>query len=533
VTLARRGTDPTTDTHPRRIEPDPTVATLELDDITKQFGPSLVLRGVSLAADGGEVHALVGENGAGKSTLLNIMSGVVAPTSGAMTLRGELVPFDGLAPDQTQRLGVAVVHQELSLVPGMTVAENVFLGRELRRFGLIDRRRMVTETAALLERLGSSISPRAVVESLNVASVQIVEIAKALSIDADVVAMDEPSAVLSGAELEQLFEVVATLKNQGVAVLYVSHRLDEVFAICDRYTVLKDGVVSGSGSIAEIDRDDLVRMMVGREVAQVFRPASNPPGPARLEVRDLRVAGLAAPVSFHVAGREIVGLVGLNGVGRTTLVKGLFGAVPAVGEILIDGVSHDAFAAPGRAMDSGLAMLPEDRRDEGLALGKSVRWNTSLNILGRLRRGGVIDERAEARFAGAAVERFAIRTHPDGRAAAATLSGGNQQKVVLAKWLASEPKVLVLDEPTRGIDVGSKEQIYDLIRDLADDGMAVLVISSELVEILELSDRVLVMADGRIVAELPRAAATEENVLRIITSHTAHATVDDDPDGGA
>ena len=207
------------------------MATLELDDITKQYGPSLVFRGVSLAADSGEVHALVGENGAGKSTLLNIMSGVVAPTSGTMTLRGELVPFDGLAPDQTQRLGVAVVHQELSLVPGMTVAENVFLGRELRRFGLIDRRRMLTETAALLERLGSSISPRAVVESLNVASVQIVEIAKALSIDADVVAMDEPSAVLSGAELEQLFEVVATLKHQGVAVLYVSHRLDEVFAI--------------------------------------------------------------------------------------------------------------------------------------------------------------------------------------------------------------------------------------------------------------------------------------------------------------
>jgi ribose transport system ATP-binding protein len=449
-----------------------------------------------------------------------------------MTLRGSPVPFERLDPDRAQRLGVSVVHQEFSLVRGMTVAENVFLGREPRRIGLLDRRRMIAETAVLLERLGSSISPRAPVETLSVASFQIVEIAKALSIEADVVAMDEPSAVLSGSELEQLFDVVAALKGQGVAVLYVSHRLDEVFRICDRYTVLKDGQVSGTGLITEVDRDDLVKMMVGREVSQVFPLASGPPGSPLLEVRDLHVAGLAVPVSFAVNAREIVGIVGLNGAGRTTLVKGLFGAVPARGDVVIDGVRHKAFARPAEAMEAGLAMLPEDRRVEGLALDKSVRWNASLNILGSLRRGGLIDEGDEKSFGSAAVERFGIRTQNDASAVTASLSGGNQQKVVLAKWLAAKPKVLVLDEPTRGIDVGSKEQIYALIRELAEDGMAVLVISSELVEILGLSDRVLVMADGRIVGQLGRDAATEHNVLRLITSHSAHGSVLAAADGG-
>ena len=301
---------------------------------------------MSLAADSGEVHAIVGENGAGKSTLLKIMAGVVAPTSGTMTLRDMPVPFERLDPDRAHRLGVSVVHQEFSLVRGMTVAENVFLGREPRRVGLLDRRRMIAETAVLLERLGSSISPRAPVETLSVASFQIVEIAKALSIDADVVAMDEPSAVLSGPELEQLFDVVAALKRQGVAILYVSHRLDEVFRICDRYTVLKDGQVSGTGLITEVGRDDLVKMMVGREVSHVFPVASGPPGSPRLEVHELQVAGLAAPVSFAVNAREIVGIVGLNGAGRTTLAKGLFGAVPARGDIAIDGVRRDAFLDP-------------------------------------------------------------------------------------------------------------------------------------------------------------------------------------------
>jgi len=499
------------------------MATLELDDITKRYGPSLVLRGVSLAARAGEVHAIVGENGAGKSTLLKIMAGVTAPTSGTMTLRGKSVAFGRLDPEEAQRLGVSVVHQEFSLIPAMTVAENVFLGREPRRYGLLDRRRMLADAADLLDRLGSSISPTAAVETLSVASFQIVEIAKALSVDADVVAMDEPSAVLSGAELEQLFDVVSVLRSQGVAVLYVSHRLDEVFSICDRYTVLKDGQVSGTGLIGDVSHDELVTMMVGREVSQLFPVASVPPGTPRLEVRDLRVAGLAGPVSFDVKEREIVGLVGLNGAGRSTLAKGLFGAVPARGDILIDGVRRGAFSRSDAAMDAGVALLPEDRKKEGLALDKSVRWNASLNVLANFRRGWLIGAREEKVFAAGAVDEFDIRTERDASAVASSLSGGNQQKVVLAKWLATRPKVLILDEPTRGIDVGSKEQIYAIVRGLADDGMAVLVISSELVEVLGLSDRVLVMADGRIVGELERAEATEENVVRLFTEGHSRA----------
>jgi len=506
------------------------MATLELDDITKTYGPSLVLRGVSFAAAAGEVHAIVGENGAGKSTLLKVLAGVVVPTSGTMTLRGTPVQFGQLDPQRAQRLGVSVVHQEFSLVPAMTVAENVFLGREPRKYGLLDRRRMVARTADLLERLGSPISPAATVETLSVASCQIVEIAKALSVEADVVAMDEPSAVLSGAELAQLFDVVCALKTQGVAVLYVSHRLDEVFAICDRYTVLRDGQVSGSGMTKDVSHDELVKMMVGRDVSHVYPVASMSPGAARLQVVDLRVAGLAAPVSFSVKEREIVGLVGLSGAGRTTLVKGLFGAVPARGDVFIDGVRTGAFPKTSSAMDAGVALLPEDRKLEGLAPAKSVRWNVSLNILEELQRGGIINARDEKRFASAAISEFGIRTRPDATAVSSSLSGGNQQKVVLAKWLATKPKVLILDEPTRGIDVGSKEQIYSLVRGLADDGMAVLLISSEMTEVLGLSDRVLVMAVGRIVGELNRAEATEENVMRLIIAGSARGTLDATPD---
>jgi len=500
------------------------MATLELHDISKRYGISFALRGVSLAADGGEVHAIVGENGAGKSTLLKILAGVTVPDSGTMTLRGTPVQFERLGPLQAQRLGVSVVHQELSLLPAMTVAENVFLGREPRRAGLLDRRRMVAETAGLLERLGSSISPTSLVETLSVASFQIVEIAKALAVQADVVAMDEPSAVLSGSELEQLFSVVGALRRHGVAVLYVSHRLDEVFAVCDRYTVLKDGQVSGTGLISDVSRDQLVRMMVGREVSQVFPRASAPPGKARLEVRSLRVAGLTEAVSFEVREREIVGIVGLTGAGRTTLAKGLFGAIPSDGEILVDGAREGAFSGIAAAMDAGIGLLPEDRKAEGLALDKMVRWNASLNVLHDLHWKGVISSRAETRFASKAIEAFDIKTRRNATATSRSLSGGNQQKVVLAKWLATNPRVLILDEPTRGIDVGSKEQIYRLVRDLSDRGTAVLIISSELVEILGLSDRILVMAAGRIVGELDHADATEENVVRLITSEEARVT---------
>ena len=424
-------------------------------------------------------------------------------------------------PQRAQRLGVAVVHQEFSLLPALTVAENVFIGHELKRHGFLDRRRMLGETADLLARLGSGIAPDVPVETLSVASMQIVEIAKALSIEADVVAMDEPSAVLSGPELEQLFAVVRALQREGVAVLYVSHRLDEVFRLCDHYTVLKDGRVSGRGAIAEVTHDELVTLMVGRDVSQVFPRAADLPGRSRLVARDLNIRGLPGPITLEARAGEIVGLVGLNGAGRTRLAKGLFGAIPARGEIAIDDVTHTAFRHPAEAMRAGVAFIPEDRKIEGLALTKNVRSNISLNVVDRV-AGRILSIAAEKRFTAKAVGELDIRTRSDGSGSVGSLSGGNQQKVVLAKWLALDPKVLILDEPTRGIDVGSKEQIYTLVRALADNGTAVIVISSELVEALGLSDRILVMADGRIVGELAHEDASEEVVLRMITRASRH-----------
>jgi len=500
------------------------VTALQLIDIKKRYGPAFALGGVSLTVAAGEVHALVGENGAGKSTLLKIMAGVVSPTDGQMLLGGSPVLFDRLDPEHAQRLGVSVVHQEFSLVPAMSVAENIFLGREPRRFRLLDRSGMAKQAGQLLARLGSRISPTRSVDSLTVAECQIVEIAKALSVSAQVVAMDEPSAVLSGPELEQLFRVIEALRKEGVALLYVSHRLDEVFQICDRYTVLKDGVVSGSGLIKDVSRTELVVMMVGREVSQVFPPPRASPGAPRLEARSLLVAGLAAPVDFVVRAGEIVGLAGLNGAGRTTLARGLFGALPATGDLLIDSERKGPFHSTAEAMACGLAFLPEDRRAEGLALEKTVSANATLNVLASLRRGPLLSSSAERDIATGAIARFDIRTHRNGGATSGSLSGGNQQKVVLAKWLAARPRVVVLDEPTRGIDIGSKEQIYAILRSLADEGLAVLVISSELIEVLGLSDRVLVMADGRIVGELAHAEATEERVLGMITAATRHET---------
>lgn len=499
---------------------------LELSSIRKDYGTVTVLDGVDLAVAVGEVHAIVGENGAGKSTLLNIISGVTAPTNGTMKLRGKPVLLERLGPTEAQGLGVTVVHQEFSLLPAMTVAENVFLGREPRRWGMVDRRRILEMTAELLTRLGSRISPTANVETLSVAGAQIVELAKALSIDARVIAMDEPSAVLSGQELDQLFEVVNALSAQGVAILYVSHRLDEVFEICDRYTVLRDGRVTGHGDISDITQRELVTLMVGREVSQVFPRPANPPGNVRLHVRNFDIAGLAAPVSFEARAGEIVGLVGLNGAGRTTLLKGLFGADWADGQVQIDGDQYPkGFARTSDAMKAGLAFLPEDRKVEGLALRKPVRSNLTLNVLRRMAGRWGISGPRERDFTENAVGDLDIRTMESGSALAGTLSGGNQQKVVLGKWLAGDPRVLILDEPTRGVDVGSKEQIYDRLRALADDGTILLIASSELVEIIGLSDRLLVMADGRIVGELSHDEATEERILQMITSASAHGGV--------
>ncbi|HEX2072164.1 MAG TPA: sugar ABC transporter ATP-binding protein [Geodermatophilus sp.] len=493
---------------------------IELRGITKRFGPTTALRGVDLAVPPGEVHALMGENGAGKSTLLKVVSGAVSPDRGEMALAGEPVDLGSLTPASARRLGVAIVHQEFSLIPSMTVAENIFLGREVRRGMGLDRRSMRDQTRRLLERVSCGVRPETVVETLSVADAQLVEIAKALVGDIRVLAMDEPSAVLSGAELTNLFAIVRALADDGVAVLYVSHRLDEVFRLCERYTVLKDGAVAATGAIRETTPDDLVDTMVGRSVSQVFPAPAAARGEVRLRLRDFSVEGLAAPVDLEAHAGEIVGLAGLQGSGRTRLAKGIFGAVPARGRVEIDGRGRRPFHRPAEAIAAGIAYLPEDRKEEGLALDKSVAVNGSLLALSRLRnRIGLLADSAEREMADDMRSRLSIKTAPGGRDLVRSLSGGNQQKVVLGKWLTQRPRVLVFDEPTRGIDVGAKEQIYRILRELADDGVAILFISSELIEVLGLADRILVMAGGRLVGELPGHVSTEEDVMRLASSH--------------
>jgi ABC-type sugar transport system ATPase subunit len=493
---------------------------LALSNTSKRFGATQALAGVSVAFAPGEVHALVGENGAGKSTLLGVVSGLVHPDPpSAMEIDGRPVDLGRWSPKAAQAAGVSMVPQEPAVIEPMTVAENIFLGREPRRGPLLDRCGMRRRAAALLAQLGAGFSPDEPVERLGVAQLQLLEIAKALSISSRVVAMDEPSAVLAGDELDGLFRVIHQLADAGVAVIYVSHRLDEVFVHCDRFTVLKDGRVAGSGPVREVGRADLVRMMVGRELAETFPGRTGTPGRARLEVTDLSVPGKLEAVSLQAREGEILGIAGLMGSGRTTLAKAIFGAVPAAsGSVAVDG-ARGPFRSPRHALAAGVAYLPEDRRREGLATAKTVRWNASLLALGRLLGGlaRLIRPVAERELVGRLVSRLAIRTAPTGDDLVGRLSGGNQQKVVLGKWLEAGPKVLILDEPTRGIDIGTKEELYGLLRALADQGLAVVVISSELIEVLGLADRILVLAEGRVAGELPGPGATEEAVMGLAT----------------
>ncbi|MGQ0669116.1 MAG: sugar ABC transporter ATP-binding protein [Actinomycetota bacterium] len=488
--------------------------------MTKRFGPTLALDRVSVAFHAGEVHALVGENGAGKSTLLNIAAGVIRPDPpSAMEVAGLPVDLGHHSPRTAQALGISIVPQEFALIEPMTVAENIFLGREPHLGPFLRRRAMRVRAGELLGRVGANFQPGAPVERLTLAQAQLVEIAKALVLDSRIVAMDEPSAALAGDELDRLFRVVHQLAAGGVAVIYVSHRLDEVFEHCDRCTVLKDGRVVGTAAARDVRRDDLVRMMVGREVTDAFPSRAQRAGTALLQVSDLSVGAKLRGISFEARDGEILGIAGLMGSGRTTLAKAVFGAIPvSVGSVVVDG-TRGPFRSPDQALRAGIAYLPEDRRREGLAIRKSVRWNSTLlglrKALGGLLR--LIRPEEERAIVQRAVSRLSIRTSPAGEDLVARLSGGNQQKVVLAKWLEAGPRVLILDEPTRGIDVGSKEEIYRILRELAGQGLAIVVISSELIEILGLADRVVVMCEGRVAGELDGEAATEEAVMRLAT----------------
>ena len=494
---------------------------IELRDAAKSYGAVRALHDGNLSLRAGEVRGLMGENGAGKSTLVKVLGGVVRRDAGEMLVDGAGVDFH--SPHDARDAGIAVIYQEPTLFPDLSVAENVVMGyHPLGAMKRIDRRAMHRQVQGLLDRLGVRLDPERPVRGLSIADQQIVEIAKALSFDARVLIMDEPTAALSGPEVERLFGVVRTLREQGSAVLFISHRLEEVFTICDTVTVMRDGAVVHDAAIADITPDELVRRMVGRELTALFPKQDTKVGEAVLEVHRLTREGVFFDISFEVRAGEIVALAGLVGAGRSEVARAIFGIDrPDAGHAEVAGRR----LPPGRplaAMRAGIGFVPEDRRQQCLVMDLSIARNTSLTRMRSLSRGGLIRSSAENSLAREWAARLQLKFHRL-EDSVGTLSGGNQQKVVLGKWLATDPKVLIVDEPTRGIDVGTKAEVHRLMSELAGQGVAVLMISSELPEVLGMADRVLVMHEGRLTGELSRAEADEENVIRLATGQHAEA----------
>ena len=496
---------------------------LEMLNISKAFGGVQALRDVSFSCRKGKVHALLGENGAGKSTLIKILAGAYQADNGEIVFKGRR--YVGFTAREAMAIGVSIIYQELNLVQFMTVAENIFLGREPRsQLGVIDTRRMAKESADLLNRLGIQLSPSAHIGDLTVASQQMVEIAKALSQNADLIVMDEPSAILAGQELANLFATIRSLVEQGVTIIYISHRLNEIFEIADDVTVLKDGQVVGVQPISEVTRARLIQMMVGRPLEEIFPRPIRPRGAPVLTATDIVTEQLPCPASLTLYGGEILGLAGMVGAGRTELARALFGADPLrSGKISLKD-TQIRVRSPKEAVKAGLALVPEDRKTQGLFLEQSIRSNITLSSLDKLTRFGVIQRRQETETIERLQGELSI-SMASPELEAQYLSGGNQQKVVLAKWLQTSPSVIIFDEPTRGVDVGAKFEIYQIIRQLAERGVAILMISSDLVEILGMSDRILVMHERQIVAELAREQASEKRIIELATTGS-HAESD-------
>ncbi len=496
---------------PQRDQP----SMLVLRNVSKSFGSVIALNDGNLTLESGSIHALVGENGAGKSTVVKIIAGLYRRDQGEYLLNGESVDFTSTA--QAKEAGIAVIYQEPTLFPDLSVAENIYMGRQpTSRFGRIDRARMRAEARSIFERLGVRIDPDRATEGLSIADQQLIEIAKAISLDARVLIMDEPTAALSGNEVARLFAVARSLRDEGRAIMFISHRFDEVFELCDTITVMRDGAYVDTTLAADTTVEEIVRMMVGRDVATLFPKTAVEIGDVVLEVQNLTSAGVFHDISFSLRSGEIVGLAGLVGAGRSEVARAIFGVdsydsgrVTLFGEVLPG-------RRPAEAVRRGLSFVPEDRRKQGLVLDSGVARNVSLVVRNSLRRFGLIRTRDENRLTGIWATRLEVKAAAMDTVVG-TLSGGNQQKVVLGKWLSTEPKVLIIDEPTRGIDVGTKAEVHRLLSDLAGQGLAVLMISSELPEVLGMADRVLVMREGRITAEIDRADATPENVMLAAT----------------
>ena len=493
---------------------------INMKDIHKAFGSNKVLEGVNIAIKDGEVHALMGENGAGKSTLMNILTGLHEKDDGTIIIDGKETVFDN--PKQAEEHGVAFIHQELNIWPELTVLENLFINKEpVTSFGLIHTKKMKAIAKKQFDKLSISIPFQQEAGKCSVGQQQMIEIAKALMTNAKVIIMDEPTAALTEREIQTLFNVIRSLKENGVSIVYISHRMEEIFTICDSITVMRDGKTVDTKEISDTNFDKVVRKMVGRELTDRFPKRAPQPGEAMLEVKGLSRKGVFEDVSFSVRSGEVVGVSGLMGAGRTEIMRTIFGLDGKYsGEILIKG-KRVTIKSPSQAVKLGLGFITEDRKEEGLVLDFSLKDNIALPSLYSFAPKGLINDKSEQDFVDLLIKRLTIKTESS-KTSAKNLSGGNQQKVVIAKWIGIGPKVLILDEPTRGVDVGAKREIYQLMNELTDRGVAIIMVSSELPEVLGMSDRILVFREGKMTGEVSKEEATQEKIMTLATGGHGH-----------
>lgn len=492
---------------------------IEMRGIDKSFGTNQVLKNAGFLLRDGEVHALMGENGAGKSTLMKILTGVYTRDAGTVIVDGKEVEYHN--PQEAEKAGIVFIYQELNVMFDLTVEENLFMGKEITKgFGICDKKAMRKKAKEVLDMMGVDINPVAVMSELSVGQQQMIEICKALMVDAKVIIMDEPTAALTQSETDALFKVIHSLRKKGVSMVYISHRMEEIFELCDRITVLRDGSYIGTEEIKDIDMNDIVKMMIGREIGERFPARDVKLGQEVLKVEKLTSPGVFHDISFSVRAGEVLGVSGLMGAGRTEIMQAIFGNFPLEsGKIYIDG-KETVIKNPEAAMKAGIGFITEDRKTEGLMLEKSIEENISLANLGKVSgKNHVLSSSAEDALVKKGIEEFHIRcfgpSHECGN-----LSGGNQQKVVLAKWIYTEPKILILDEPTRGVDIGAKKEIYSVINEMATKGVAIIMVSSELPEVLGMSDRIMVVREGEVRGIIGKEEANQQNVMTLATGGT-------------
>lgn len=488
---------------------------IEMRGIDKSFGGNAVLKNAGFLLDHGEIHALMGENGAGKSTLMKILTGVYTRDAGTVIVDGEEVHYKNL--QEAEKAGIVFIHQELNVMFDLTVEENMFMGKEIKKaFGICDKKAMRAEVKKVLDRLGVSIDPGKRMNELSIGQQQMIEIAKALMLDAKVIIMDEPTTALTQTETDVLFEVVNRLREKGVSIVYISHRMEEIFQLCDRITVLRDGSYIGTKKISEVDMNDVVRMMIGREIGERYPSRNNEIGDVVLEVKDLNCPGVFRNVNLEVRAGEVLGVSGLMGAGRTEIMQAIFGNMPNVsGQIFMNG-KEIKNKTPEMAKKNGIGFITEDRKVQGLLLEDSILKNISIANLDKISKNGVLRKKAEDDLIQKGIEELHIKCFGPEHACI-NLSGGNQQKVVFAKWIYTEPKVLILDEPTKGVDIGAKKEIYSIINELAAKGVAIIMVSSELPEVLGMSDRIMIVREGLVRGILSKEEANQENIMILAT----------------